>query len=370
MKRTVSVFMLLIMLFSLAVPAMAEGEDYVFTILADGSANKQVALDTEFTVTLKLSRADGEKFDMYSMQDYICFDPDYVRLVEDSIITYSDAENSSVFNASPLRFGTFTPENYTRVFVNRPSDSAVSMDSGSVIVSFKLKAIQVGTTEITHRTTELFKEVGEMYTFTRETATVEIVEQLRTLPFTDVSENDWFYDQVAEAYFTGVFSGQTDTLFMPYDNITRGQFAAVIHRMAGSPENTYEGELFYDVPADYWCAKSVYWAYDNEVVAGYSDGYYRPLQTITRQQMVAMLWRYAGFPESGVDISTFDDADTVAEYARPALAWAIETGIIVGTNDNTLNPEVNTYRAQAAVILMRFKNVMSELYGWYDGGAA
>lgn len=140
--------------------------------------------------------------------------------------------------------------------------------------------------------------------------------------------------------------------------------------MAGSPENTYEGELFYDVPADYWCAESVYWAYGEEVVAGYSDGYYRPLQTITRQQMVAMLWRYAGFPESSVDISTFDDADTVAEYARPALAWAIETGIIVGTNDNTLNPEVNTYRAQAAVILMRFKNVMSELYGWYDGGAA
>lgn len=349
------------MLFSLAVPALAEGKDYTFSILVDGSASKKVELNSEFTVTLQLSRADGEDFDMYSMQDYICFDQNYLRLVDGSIRTYTTAENTTVFNASPLKFSA---ENYDRVFINRASSNPVPMSSGVTLVSFKLQAVALGTTEIKHNTTELFKEVMSMYSFDRQTATVEIVDKIREpLPFVDINENDWFYPEVEEAYYTGVFNGQTATLFMPYDNITRGQFAAVIHRMQGLPAHTYTGELYPDVPADFWCADNVYWATEAGVVLGYDDGYYRPQQQITRQQMIAMLWRYSGKPDSSVSLDDFADGDTVTAYARTAMAWAVETGIIKGTNDNTLNPHVFTYRAQAAVILMRYKAVMDSTQG-------
>ena len=350
------------MLFSLTIPAAAEGKEYNFSILADGSSDCTVTLGSEFTVELKLSRADGASFDLYSMQDNICFDSDYLSFVEGSIVTYTVDGAANNINGSAKNIDNIGSKVYNCVFVNRPSNSALNMDSGTTIVSFKLKAEKLGTTEISHYTTELFKDVMSMYPFDRTNAKVTIVDKIDPkLPFTDVSEDDWFYPEVYRAYFGGIFKGQTETLFMPYDNITRGQFAAVIHRMEGSPAHTYTGPLYNDVPADFWCANSVYWATEAGVVQGYSAEIYMPLQQISRQQMIAMLWRYSGRPDSSVSIDDFADAADVSEYARTAMAWAVETGIIKGTNDNTLNPHVYTYRAQAAVILMRYHDYRESL---------
>ena len=176
------------------------------------------------------------------------------------------------------------------------------------------------------------------------------------LPFTDVTEGDWFYDAVRYAYENGLMDGVEDNRFAPNSATTRAQLVTILYRLEGQP--TVSGNLpFTDVETGIWYTDAILWAAQNNIVNGVSDTEFAPGDDLTRQQLVTILYRYAeakGYDVSAsADLSGYPDADQVQDYAQPAMAWAVAEGIVEGMDGN-LNPAGNASRAQIATILMRF----------------
>lgn len=186
----------------------------------------------------------------------------------------------------------------------------------------------------------------------------------KNLEFTDVPESMWYYPAVVYVVEKGLFVGNGNGAFMPDDTMTRAMAATVLYRQAGSPE-VEEGELsFRDVPWDQWYGKAVAWASGAGIVNGYPDGRFYPDLEITRQELVTMLYRYAGY--SGADTTApevrdpYPDWDSVPGWAADAFAWAADRGIIGGTSPDGLSPGGNALRYMTAVILQRYNEMLSE----------
>ena len=176
--------------------------------------------------------------------------------------------------------------------------------------------------------------------------------------FTDVHSDDWFYDIVKYAYANGLMNGVSDTEFAPNMGMTRSMFVTVLYRIEKEPDGDIN-KIFNDVVQNSWYDKAVAWATENGVTKGVSETEFDPDRIITREQIVTMVYRYAKFKgydisaAESTDISSFEDADTISEYAVPSFKWAVGTGVIVGKSDVTLCPKDDTTRAEAAAILTR-----------------
>ena len=177
--------------------------------------------------------------------------------------------------------------------------------------------------------------------------------------FTDVSSADWFYDAVSYAVSEGLFNGVSDTQFAPNSNMTRAMFVTVLGRLAKVDTSKYSGDSFTDVEKGSWYDPYVQWASENGIVNGVSDGVFRPNGQITREQMAAILYRFAKF--SGIDTAVsdesaflaFPDNASVSSYARESMIWAVSVGIINGTGTG-LSPQNNATRAQVAQIMKNY----------------
>lgn len=185
-------------------------------------------------------------------------------------------------------------------------------------------------------------------------------EPVLSLPFTDVGTGDWFYDAVAYVYGKNMMQGVSETSFAPYAVTNRAMVVTILHRMEGSPAAL--PAAFTDVDAGQYYAGPVAWASGGGIVTGYPDNTFRPQVSITREQMAAILYRYAGYRGLQVsptgDLSAFPDAGTVSAYAVDAMRWAVAAGLINGENGR-LNPGGDATRAQVAAIFQRFcMNVM------------
>lgn len=185
------------------------------------------------------------------------------------------------------------------------------------------------------------------------------------LPFTDVAAGDWFYSAVQYAYQRGIVSGTSATTFSPNDTVTRAMIVALLHRLEGEPDAAASG--FSDVGPAQWYTHAVGWAAANSIVMGYSNGTFGPGDTLTREQMAAILYRYAGTKgmdlSADTDLSAFSDHAAVSGYALDAMKWAVDRGLIQGTGNGMLSPQGSATRAQAAAVLMRFCEKLSP-----DGG--
>ncbi len=173
------------------------------------------------------------------------------------------------------------------------------------------------------------------------------------LPFYDVKTDDWFYNDVAYCYNAGLMNGMSATLFAPNDTTTRAQFVTVLYRMAKSPDVSGVTTSFNDVERGSWYENAVKWAKSWGVVTGTSETTFSPNDKITREQMVTMLYRYAGAKETSGSLN-FTDAYRISAYARPAVVWAVQNGIISGMGDGTFNPQGYATRAQLAKVLHVF----------------
>ena len=185
---------------------------------------------------------------------------------------------------------------------------------------------------------------------------VFVPDQPEQLPFTDVGEKDWFREAVDYVYRAGLMSGTGSTTFSPGTATTRGMVVTILHRYEGTPAAAPSD--FPDVQPEQYYTEAVAWAAANGVVNGYDNGSFMPDQAITREQMAAILYRYAQYKDMDVsgraDLSAFSDADQVSGYAVDAMAWANHAGLINGMGDHTLQPQGSATRAQVAAILMRF----------------
>ncbi len=178
-------------------------------------------------------------------------------------------------------------------------------------------------------------------------------------PFTDVESDDWFYGDVEYAVENGLFNGTTTTTFAPNGIITRAMMVTVLYRAEGEPEVTGE-TTFEDVDENAYYAKAVVWGQQNGIIKGYSETEFAPNDNITREQIAAIMHRYAEY--KGYDVSvgentnilSYDDFADISEYAIPSMQYACGSGLMKGKTTSTLNPKHNATRAEIAAILHRF----------------
>lgn len=173
-------------------------------------------------------------------------------------------------------------------------------------------------------------------------------------PFTDVKENDWFYDSVKYVYENDLMKGISNTEFAPDSDVTRAMFVTVIYRMENEPQT---GKCaFTDVESGSYYENAVAWTNENGIVSGISEDCFAPNEPITREQMAAIIYRYAAF--KGYDITTssntsYTDNDNISDYAKDAVIWAAEKYVMTGNTDGSFAPKANTTRAQVASVFMR-----------------
>ena len=179
--------------------------------------------------------------------------------------------------------------------------------------------------------------------------------------FPDVSNNHWAYKAIEFAVAKGYFSGNGDGTFAPSKNITRQDFVVVLSRIAGANLSQYSGKTsFTDVPANAYYAKAIHWATDNGIISGYNSTTFGVGDSLTREQLVTILSRYA--QKKGVNVTpttaaqdkmnTYSDANKINPYMKNAVAWALQNKVINGMTSTTIAPQGNATRAQVAAILM------------------
>lgn len=178
-----------------------------------------------------------------------------------------------------------------------------------------------------------------------------------SLPFGDVKSGDWFYNDVKYVYEKGMMAGTAADVFAPNATTTRAMIVTILYRLEGSPAVTGTS-TFVDVPAGQWYTDAVNWAAANQIVKGTSATTFAPNASITREQMAAILYRYAQYKGYDVtkkaDLSGYSDNGQVSAYAKEALAWANAAKLINGVTNTTLAPQGNATRAQVSAILHRF----------------
>ena len=173
------------------------------------------------------------------------------------------------------------------------------------------------------------------------------------LPFKDVAQTSWYYPAVRYVYEKNLMTGLSADTFSPETSITRAQMAQIIYNMEGG-KPAVRSASFTDVPPSHWSYKAVSWAKENKIVAGYGDGSFKPNDPITRQDAVAIMYRYkmaAADTVSSEKFGGFKDRDKVADYARKPMIWAVDRNIINGDNHKRLNPTKPMRRAEMAQIL-------------------
>lgn len=179
-------------------------------------------------------------------------------------------------------------------------------------------------------------------------------------PFRDVTESDWFYDDVRFANQNGLFNGVEKDLFAPEEPMTRGMLVTVLWRLDGetAPKTA---TTFTDVDANAYYADAVAWAAESGVVNGIGGSKFDPEGNVTREQIAAILFRYAAFKgvdtAARADLTTFPDAEKTSAYAHDALSWAVAAELVKGTKEGStiyLDPQGSATRAQVAAILSRY----------------
>lgn len=184
-------------------------------------------------------------------------------------------------------------------------------------------------------------------------------------PFTDVSENDWFFDAVKFVNERKLFVGTTETTFAPRMAMTRGMFVTVLGTLAGVDETAAEASTFEDVNPNAYYAPYVAWAQKNGIVVGTSATTFEPNAEITREQMAIIMYNYAKY--AGEDVSktdpaglaAFADGASVSGWAQTEMAWAVNMQLMVGS-DGKLSPQNHASRAEVAEIVKNYVNVLGK----------
>ena len=175
--------------------------------------------------------------------------------------------------------------------------------------------------------------------------------------FTDVDQTLWYHEGIDYVIEKGMMNGTSSTTFAPNADTTRGMIVTILYRLEGSPA-VASAAGFSDVAAGQYYADAVAWASANGIVTGYDSSKFGPNDKITREQMAAILYRYAGFKKYDVsktsDLSSYTDNASISSYAADALKWANAEGLINGMGDGRIAPQGSAVRAQAAALLMRF----------------
>lgn len=227
--------------------------------------------------------------------------------------------------------------------------------------SYKLDKLTV--TDGSGKSVSTVKKSDTVYTFTMPASAVNVgvsyvkaTETPSETKYNDVSANDWFASAVDYVTGKGMMNGTADNTFSPKANTTRGMVVTVLYRLENQPSTS--AASFTDVASGAYYANAVAWANANGIVSGYGSGKFGPNDKVTREQLAAILYRYAQYKKYDVSgaksLDGYTDAQSVSSYAVPALQWANAVGVVTGKSGNKLDPKGNATRAEVAAMLMRF----------------
>lgn len=228
---------------------------------------------------------------------------------------------------------------------------------------YKLDKLTV--TDGSGKTVSTVKKSDTVYTFTMPASAVKVgvsyvkaTETPSETKFNDVSANDWFASAVDYVTGKGMMNGTADNTFSPKANTTRGMVVTVLYRLENQPSTSVAS--FTDVASGAYYANAVAWANANGIVSGYGSGKFGPNDKVTREQLAAILYRYAQYKKYDVSVGedtnilSYDDAQSISSYAIPAIQWACGAGVVTGKSGSKLDPKGNATRAEVAAMLMRF----------------
>ncbi len=249
--------------------------------------------------------------------------------------------------------------------VNASPSSAEKGASITITLSpdkgYKLDKLTV--TDGSGKTVSTVKKSDTVYTFTMPASAVNVgVSYVKAdatpseTKFNDVSANDWFASAVDYVTGKGMMNGTADNTFSPKANTTRGMVVTVLYRLENQPNTS--AASFTDVASGAYYANAVAWANANGIVSGYGSGKFGPNDKVTREQLAAILYRYAQYKKYDVSgansLDGYTDAQSVSSYAVPALQWANAAGVVNGKSGSKLDPKGYATRAEVAAMLMRF----------------
>ena len=315
------------------VKAISRGEAVITATAADGQGAK-----AECTVTVKKKSSGGSVF-FWDLK----FDTN----------GGSDINTVTEWEYSTIDLDDYVPEKEGYKFVGWYADEDLTKEIDEVYLT--------EDTTVYAKWEKIEEEVPEESEEVEET---EETEETETISFLDVKKSDWFYEAVSYAVENVLMSGMSEDIFAPNTPLTREMLAVVLYNVEGQPEGT-EANTFTDVKGDMWYTDAILWANENGIVAGYDNGAYGVGDLITREQFATILYRYAQFKgydttQGGMAVREFSDYENISDYARPAMAWAVNAGIMGGMDDGTLMPQGKATRAEAATMLMNFCENMVE----------
>lgn len=272
----------------------------------------------------------------------------------DSSYTYTDASLS----ATKADFDKLSGKDVT-VTLNRGSYILKNLKNGSYVLEKGTDYTVSGSTiTIQAGYLDTLPEGKQLITFDMSSGPDPMLTiTIADIPFTDVTIDDWFANEIMWAYENGLMVGTSSTTFSPHATTTRGMTVTILYRLESAPAAA--ANPFSDVEADKYYTDAVTWAAENGVVSGYGNGNFGPEDPVTREQLAVILFNYAKF--KGYDVSvgedtnilSYEDAGKISEYAIPAIQWACGAGIVQGDGAK-LDPQGNATRAQVAAMLMRF----------------
>ena len=263
----------------------------------------------------------------------------------------SSSSSSSVrrydIEADAGRGGDISPDGRVRVRRGENQTFRITADDGWEIADVEVDGESVGAVS---RYT--FENVRTDHTISATFRQTGAQTEEAQLPFLDVAEGAWYYDAVAYCYENGIMDGTSSVSFAPNMLLNRAMAAQVLYNLADGTASTAAG--FPDVAASAWYADAVNWAAANGYVTGYDNGSFGPEDSLTREQLAVILYRYAGSPEPTGSLDGFTDAASASDYAVDALRWAVGEGLLTGKDGGRLDPAGTASRAELAQILARF----------------
>lgn len=258
------------------------------------------------------------------------------------------AEVTYVITASAGNGGSITPSGKVEVVKGEDQSFAIKANAGYAIADVLVDGKSVGVVS-----TYTFEDVAKKHTIAVTFEKSDAVDVCDV--FTDINESTWCHDAVQFVYDKGLMNGTTTTTFEPGKTLNRGMWVTMLYRMAGSPAVTGTSN-FFDVDENTWCLDAILWGTQNGIINGFTDGTFRANDVVTRQQLVAILYRYAQFKgyDTTASAALTDFTDAADVWAVDAMEWALAEGILTGTTTTTLTPNGSANRGQAATFLMRF----------------
>jgi hypothetical protein len=252
--------------------------------------------------------------------------------------------------------GSISPNGKISIVSNGNKKITISANDGYVVKDVLVDGVSVGAVK-----EYTFDKVTKAHTITAsfEKAVDETVDKTNNKPisYSDVKDSDWFKKAADYVSENGLMKGISDNAFGPNINATRGMIVAILWRLEGEPDVT--STVFTDVDQGDYYAKAVAWASKNKIVEGFGDGRFGPEDSITREQLAAILYRYAKFKgydttQGGMAVREFSDYGKISDWALESVAWAVNNDLLSGVGDNQLDPSGLATRAQVASILMRY----------------